>query len=517
MTTKTSLRGTAVLLAFALVTACGARTSPVTRPPAGAVAETAAPLSPRHLAAELDRIFDAPGFGRMQWGVLVQSLDSGAVLYSRNAARLVMPASNMKIVTLAAAAERLGWDFHFHTRLLSAAAPEAGTLKGDLVIVGGGDPTINGRGGSATRVFEGWADGLRAAGIQRIEGGIVADAGAFDSETLGAGWAWDYLGYGYAAGVSALQYNEDVATLAIRPGPRAGAPAGILVRPAESGLLVENRVTTAAAGSEADIELGRLPGSDRLIVSGGIPEGSQELRRTATVSDPALYFARVLRATLRAKGIAVEGEAMHRDGAGAGLAAVLTDHESPPLSEIGRVMMKVSQNLYAETLLRALGAAPVPEGQGVAPTGFGRTGTAAAGHKIVREVLTGWGVQPDAYVLADGSGLSRYNYLCPETLVTVLRAMYREPRHRQAFLDTFPVGGQEGGTLSRRFKGTRAESNVRGKTGSIANVRALSGYVTTSAGEMLAFSIVANAFTQPQETIDAATDHAVERLANLTR
>jgi serine-type D-Ala-D-Ala carboxypeptidase/endopeptidase (penicillin-binding protein 4) len=504
MPTKTRRRAPAFLLAFALVAGCGTKVPPATRPIPGAVAEAAAPLSPRHLSTELDRIFDAPAFARMQWGVLVQSLDSGAVLYARDAFKLVMPASNMKVVTLAAAAERLGWDYRFHTRLVSSAPIEGGSLKGDLVVVGSGDPTINGRGGNPARVFESWALRLKAAGIERIEGGIVADASAFGAETLGAGWAWDYLGYGYAAPVSALQFNEDVATLVIRPGTAVGTPVGIVVQPVESGLLVDNRVTTVASG-DPDIELSRLPGSNTVTVTGRVPAGTQELRRSATVDDPALYFARILRSTLRAQGIAVAGEAVHEDGAGAGQAAVLVDHESPPLAEIGRVMMKVSQNLYAETLLKALGAAS------------STPATAAAGQLIVRDVLTGWGIPTDAYVLADGSGLSRYNYLCPETLVSVLRRMYRDPRHRQAFLDTLPVGGQEGGTIARRFKSTRAEGNVRAKTGSIANVRALSGFVTTRDGEPLVFSIVANAFTQPQETIDAAADLAVERLANLTR
>jgi serine-type D-Ala-D-Ala carboxypeptidase/endopeptidase (penicillin-binding protein 4) len=498
----------ATLVVAAILSACAHKAPPATAPgrPGAAALE---PLTPRTLPTELDRIFGAPEFARMQWGVLVQSLDSGAVLYARNAAKLLMPASNMKVVTLSAAAERLGWDYRYRTILGSAAPIEDGTLRGDLEVVGSGDPTINSRGGSPTRVFESWADQLRAAGIRRIEGRVVANASAFDSETLGAGWAWDYLAYGYAAGVSALQYNEDTATVTIRPGTETGAPAGVVVQPVEGGLLVENRVITTASG-DPDLELERLPGSDHLVVTGTIPAGAKELNRTVTVNDPALYFARVLRATLVARGIEVTGDAAHLDAplaeaAGAPAARILIAHDSPPLSEIARVLMKVSQNLYAETLLRTLGMRAAG------------AGSAREGQKVVREVLTGWGVPPDAYILSDGSGLSRYNYLCAETLVTILRQMYRDPRHKEAFESTLPVGGQDGGTIARRFKGTRAENNVRAKTGSIANVRALSGYVTTLDGERIVFSVIANNFTQPQETIDGATDRAVERLANLTR
>ena len=502
-------RAALLLLSFSLALtlgACAPKTPPVTAPgPAAATARPpATPLSPEKLPLELERIFGAPAFDRMQWAVVVQSLDSGAILYQRNPSKLMMPASNMKIVTLAAAAERLGWDYRYRTRLVTCGPVESGVLRGDLVVVGSGDPTINSRGGSPTRVFEAWADQLRAAGIERIEGRVVADPRSFDAEGLGAGWAWDYLGYSYAAPVNALQYNEDVAQLVVRPGTAEGAPAGVEVRPAESGLLVENRVTTIAAG-ETTLELQRLPGSNHLLVTGTIAVGAKEASRTAAVDDPALYFARVLRATLVEKGIPVAGDAVDAKALNGQPPAttVVLEHQSPPLSEIARVLMKVSQNLYAETFIKTLGA----EGGG----------TARAGQKVVREVLTAWGSPPESYILADGSGLSRYNFVCAEMLVGILRQMYRDPRHRDAFQATLPVGGQDGGTIARRFKGTRAEGNVKAKTGSIANVRALSGYVTTLDGEPLVFSILANNFTQPQETIDAAIDLAVERLANMTR
>ncbi len=182
---------------------------------------------------------------------------------------------------------------------------------------------------------------------------------------------------------------------------------------------------------------------------------------------------------------------------------MLFSHQSAPLSDIARVLMKASQNQYAETLLRTLGARA-------------GTGTPEAGRAVVRDVLDGWGIPRDAYSQTDGSGLSRYNYVCAETLVTILRRMYADPRHKDRFLAALPVGGEDG-TLARRFAGTTAAGNVRAKTGSIANVRALSGYVTSAGGEPLVFSIIANNFTAPQSAIDAATDEAVVRLATFVR
>ena len=492
-----------LLAALLAVGACAAKTPAAVAPPTAA----ATPVAAKVLPAELDRIFGAPAFDRMQWGVMVQSLASGEVLYHRNASKLMMPASNMKIVTLAASAERLGWEFTWNTRLLATGAIEQGVLHGDLVVTGAGDPTINARGGNPLRVFEQWADLLSAAGIHRVEGRVLGDARVFDREGLGAGWAWDYLEASYAAPVSALQFNEDVAEAVIRPAPAAGAPAVVEIRPAESGLVVDNHVVTTASGS-TDIGLRRLPGSDRLTVTGQIAVGAKEVVRLTSVDSPSDYFARALRSTLVARGIEVTGIAADIERAGVPPilegARELFVHRSPPLAEAARVLMKVSQNLYAETLLKTLGAQA-------------GDGSAEGGRKVVREVLESWGVAPDAYVVYDGSGLSRYNYVTPETLVTILRRIHRDERHREPFLATLPVGGQDGGTIARRFKGTRAEGNVRAKTGSIANVRSLSGYVTTIDGEPLVFSIIANHFTVPSTTVDAATDLAVERLANMKR
>jgi serine-type D-Ala-D-Ala carboxypeptidase/endopeptidase (penicillin-binding protein 4) len=511
------LRWAVAIAAILAGAACAPKTPPATAP------STAARPSPavRQLQDDISRTLAAPAFDRMQWAVLVQTVGPGDTVFALQPAKLMMPASNMKLVTLAAAAERLGWDFAFETKLVTSAPVEGGVLRGDLVVVGSGDPTINGRSGAATSTFEAWADQLGAAGITRIDGRIVADARAFDREVLGSGWAWDYLAASYAAGVSALQFNEDVADVAIHPGPSPGTPAVVEVRPIESGLIPVNRVTTSISGSP-DIDLYRLPGSNRLVVTGTVPVGSKETVRAAAVDRPALYFARMLRVTLAARGIEVTGDAGEyedvygtapSDAAGgasrgdggppAGELRVLVSHRSPPLSEFARVMMKVSQNLYAETLLRTLGAQA-----GV--------GTAAAGRAAVREVLTAWGIEQDAYVQADGSGLSRYNYVCADTIVRILRRLYNDPRHREAFLATLPIGGQDG-TIARRFIGMRAAGNVRAKTGSISNVRALSGFVTTLDGETLVFSVLANNFTVPQSTIDAATDAVVERLANFTR
>jgi serine-type D-Ala-D-Ala carboxypeptidase/endopeptidase (penicillin-binding protein 4) len=168
------------------------------------------------------------------------------------------------------------------------------------------------------------------------------------------------------------------------------------------------------------------------------------------------------------------------------------------------VLMKVSQNLYAETLLKAAGAAT------------GGLGTVPAGRRAFGSVLEGWGLSPESYVLSDGSGLSRYNYLTASGLVTILERMHNDERHRDAFAATLPVAGKDG-TLSTRMRGSRAEGNALAKTGSIANVRSLSGYVRTRDDEPLVFAILSNDFVIPAATVTWMADLAVEILANFTR
>jgi len=425
-----------------------------------------------------------------------------------------VPASNMKIVTLAAAANSMGWDTRFATTLETAAQVEAGVLRGDLYVRGGGDPTINTRDGRGAAVFAEWTTALSAAGIRKIDGRIIGDDNLFDDETLGAGWAWDYLQYGYAAPVGALQYNEDVADLIVTPGPVAGAPAVVSLSPG-SGLTLSNKTTTAAAGTPETIDYRRLLDRPVLEVFGAVPlpapanpEGTATriAGRQVAVVNPTVYFVQALKNALVAQGIEVAGDAVDIDD----LSAPAIDRrtiirsESPPLREIAGVMMKVSQNLYADTLLKALGAA------------VSGTGTVAAGRDAVLAVLRDWKIDERSLVMADGSGLSRYDYVTADFITALLERMYADPRHRDPFMATFAVAGREG-TVATRLRKTRAEGNARVKTGSISNMRALSGYLQTRDGETLAFSIIANDFIIPAATVNWITDLAVETLGNFAR
>ena len=244
-----------------------------------------------------------------------------------------------------------------------------------------------------------------------------------------------------------------------------------------------------------------------------MPLGSAPSAHTLSVDNPTLFFVTVLRNTLIAHGIGVDGPAVDIDDIGNAPsrdgAAVLLLHRSPPLSMLATTLMKVSQNLYAETLLKTMSLANNIDGVDGAATARG-------GIAAVRATLKAWGVEDGGLIMRDGSGLSRYNYVTPQTLVTILTHVGRDDRLRGPFESALPIAGRDG-TLAGRMAGTAAEGNAHAKTGSIANARALSGYVTTADGERLVFSIIANNFETAASLIEQTSDQIVVRLAQFRR
>jgi serine-type D-Ala-D-Ala carboxypeptidase/endopeptidase (penicillin-binding protein 4) len=464
--------------------------APSSRPTEAAVSEA------ENLRHELASIFDGPDFDRSFWSVLVRPLQSGDDLFSMNAGKLMMPGSVMKIVTTAAAAERLGWDHQFETSVVTTAPLEDGVLRGDLVIVGGGDPGISER-GEASGQLRALAKDVRMAGVERIEGGIVGDDDLFDDRGLGDGWTLDNLPYGYSAAVSALEYNEGSADLIIRAGMSPGDPVTIQVRPEGHALQIDNRLVTAADSTTASLTLQRVPGSSKLLVQGQIPAKAQPFVRTASVDNPTRFFASAFRHALAAEGVEVAGDAIDIDDLESKpdltSARIVARRKSSPFRDLVASMMKVSQNQYAEILFKAAG-----------------------GRRTVQDVLKSWEIADDSYVVADGSGLSRYNYLSSDAIVRILQVLHEIPKHASLFPETLAVAGREG-TLARRMAGTAAEGKVRAKTGTVDNVRAIAGYVETADNETLVFSIVANNFTVAASVVDAAADKALIRLATFSR
>ncbi len=486
-----AVRPVLVALTVAAAAACGGARAPS----AGAPTPTTAAL--RELDRGIDAILSEPELRRSSWGIAVKSLSKQDTLYARDPHKLLLPASNTKVVTLAIAAERLGWDFSFETELATLGPIDRGTLYGDLVVTGSGDPSIDDWDGRATSLFQGWAAELRGRGITVVTGGVVGDDNRLPDATPGAGWAWDDLDRSYAASVGALQFNQNTARLRISPGAAAGDPALITIEPTGSGLAVRGGVQTTSGELPAAVETRRGNASLDLEVRGSVPLGAPAIVRNVSVPNPTLYFARALHTVLLASGIEVRGEAIDVDDLSepsiVNQRTVMIRHRSPSLSALAVTMMKVSQNLFAETILQAAG-----------------------GPGAVRTTLSTWNVEDGTVVVADGSGLSRYNMATAEALVTILTHLYRDNRLREPFELSLPIAGRDG-TLGGRMVGTAAEGNARAKTGAFSNARGLTGYVRSADGEPLVFSILANNFGTTPDIIERASDAIVVKLAEFSR
>jgi D-alanyl-D-alanine carboxypeptidase/D-alanyl-D-alanine-endopeptidase (penicillin-binding protein 4) len=456
------------------------------------------------LQAELSSLLNSPALTRALVGVRIESLRTGEVLFTHNSDKLVVPASNMKLLTMAVAAERLGWQHRFETRLEAAGTVADGVLTGDLFVVGGGDPSIESPDRGHPQLFLDWAEALKRAGIRRVHGRVIGDDSAFDDNGLGAGWAWDYLTDGYAAPSGALSYNENVIAVRVVPGKAEGDSAVVTLLPPGGGqFTVVNTAVTGAAGSNASVSVSRMPGDERLLVSGRVPLGGAGVTRETTVANPTQYFVDALRAALASRGVLVTGGAWDLDELGtppaSGARRLIARRESAPLSLLGANFLKPSQNFYGEMFLKAVGR------------GTDRPGTAALGRQAARETLGKWGIGADSFVMNDGSGLSRYDYVTADAIVALLKHVWQDERLRGPFLAALPTGGYDG-TLGSRMKNTPLAMRVQAKTGTISNMRALSGYLVTDSGERIVFSIIANHFTAGSAAVDEVAEKMLLRL-----
>ena len=399
-------------------------------------------------------------------------------------------------MTLAATAEQLGWDFTYETQLLALGPVASGTLEGDLVVRGSGDPSLVQDQGMADSVFRDWAERLKGLGIRAIAGRVLGDDDAFDEETYGSGWMWDDMNEAFSAGVGALQFNMGETTVTVAPGSAAGAPAQISCATEGSGLVLRNRVVTSAAGVSARVSTRRVANTNVLEVSGTVPVGGAPVEHRIAVDNQTLFFVTELRKALIANGIDVRGYAVDIDDLPVApqvqAAVPLFSYRSPPLSQLADTLMKLSQNQYAETLLKTLGA---------------RHGTPTfdAGRQVVVDILRGWGIEASQLLQADGSGLSRYDLVSADVLARVLAHVARDPKLDGPFRASLPVAGMPG-MLSGRLKGTPAAGHVQAKTGSMRHIRSTSGYTQTADGEPVVFSIIANNYGIPNAEVDRTAD-----------
>lgn len=458
------------------------------------------------LEQRIASLLESPAAKQATWAYYAVRLADGSVLCARNPRVPMTPASNTKLVSTALALLRLGPGYRFTTRVLAAEAPGAqGRLRGDLRLVGGGDPTLSGRAvpyskdakeGDPLAPLGELADQVAARGVKVIEGDVVGDATRWPWSPYPPGWAVGDMTWEYGAPVSALTFNDNAVRMSVRPGRNGGEPATVEFFPPVEPFTVHNTLRTKP-GAERRIEVAREPGSRVLEIRGMAPPGGGAAVQWLAVPEPAEFAAEVFARLLRQRGIVIRGRArgltrppgvMWSEPEGVELAR----RESPPLVELARIVNKVSQNLHAEMLLRE--TAHVLRGDG----------TARAGVEEMRAMLKEAGADVAEFDLEDGSGLSRRGLLSPSTLVALLRHIEAQGQG-DLFRSLLPAAGSDG-TLSNRFRGMQEAAAIRAKTGSLAHVAALSGYAGEDPARRVAFSIIVNGYTAPAAAVRSLMD-----------
>jgi len=503
----------------------------------GGVALTAGRSGPcTELAKTIAELLEEPAVTRDHWGIAVTAMD-GAPIYLLNEGQLFQPASNTKLYTTSTAMALLGPKTTFDTKIVAKGVfGSAGTLTGDLVLVGGGDANLSGRdipyvapalrpkpvpGAPALpetdplRYLKGMADQVAATGLKVVNGDVVGDDTLFPWEPYAQDWSIDDTVWGYGAPVSALTINDNQIKVTVTPGEMAGNPATVMVDPAvPSYYTLDVSVTTGEKKSGSHLQMERALGSKVLRVYGTIAVDAQPEEEEVAIHDPAEYAAVALKGMLEARGIVVTGRARakHRidtqakgfmarmkepgnesfvvgsdkqpipiacpaDAPPADNERVIATHQSPELLDDVTVTNKVSQNLHAELWLHHLGRRT--------PCGKGST---VDGARLVRAFLENAGIDKDDFVFFDGSGLSGHDLVTPRATARLLLYASTQPWFAD-WKKTLPVGGEDG-SLADRFGKAPLKDHVFAKTGTLGEARALSGYLECASGRTVIFSIM---------------------------
>jgi D-alanyl-D-alanine carboxypeptidase/D-alanyl-D-alanine-endopeptidase (penicillin-binding protein 4) len=452
------------------------------------------------LKTKMDEIVNHAAFVGAKVAVAVAEFDTGQVIYAHNEKMPLNAASNVKLITSAAALSRLGPEYRWRTLVYGPAQVGArfltnnGELPGDLYLRGSGDPTLT------TEALGDLAAAIAAQGLKRVRGGLVVDATFFDSGTVGPAYEQRSDSAAYRSPSSAASLNGNAVVVTVIPAARAGAPARITLEPVSPYFTVAGRIVTAGMNGPAVplVETDQQGEQTRVIVSGRVRLGSEPRVFLRRVVHPELFLGHTFTQVLRRRGITLDKPlrlgAVPNDGY-----RILAAHDSPSLAVVMHELNKRSSNFAAEQVLRTLGAEVVA-----------RPGTWQNGLEAIALYLQSLGIPRNSYKMSNGAGLYDSNRFTAEQLITVVRTTLRDFRISSEYMSSLAVAGIDG-TLGQRLGGTVAHRFVRGKTGTLANVSALSGVVGAPGQKPLLFSIVVNDVIN-SVAARAAQDRAAEVL-----
>jgi serine-type D-Ala-D-Ala carboxypeptidase/endopeptidase (penicillin-binding protein 4) len=449
------------------------------------------------IQTKVNQFLKRPGVRSAQWGIQVRDPEADKVLVEVNPDKTFLPASVLKVVTTSAALEKLGPEFKYRTGVYTNGTVEPdGTVKGDLILVGRGNPNLVDSYGELIEkpaLLE-LAEKLWRSGIRKVQGDIIGDDSYFDSKRPGNGWASSDLKTLYGAPLNALSINNNVIWIHAHP-TKYKQLVSVELEPQTSYFHIRNLGITGSRTAKRTLNVRLIKGTNTLVVSGILPSAKTHSQHML-LEKPAEATAGMFQNELRKQGITVHGEVYATHSGDVSKEeqqgwSLLAEHQSLPLIRALEIINKHSQNLHAEMLLRTLGAE------------FKDEGSNEAGLQVINEFLVEAGIDSEKIRLNDGCGLSRENLLTPRFQTSLLEFLSKRP-YFGLFRNTLAVSGTDG-TLRNRLSATEVKGSIHAKTGTLNGVNTLSGYITTQSGRNLIFSIFANHVrfaTKTKRTID---------------
>jgi serine-type D-Ala-D-Ala carboxypeptidase/endopeptidase (penicillin-binding protein 4) len=431
------------------------------------------------MCADINQAIDKSLFSNARWGVFAVSLKDGRVVCSRDGRKLFNPASIQKTLTAIVALDKLGADFRWKTSVFADGQIEPdGTLNGSLILYGQGAPDFD------DAAMENLISQLQAKGLKKIKGNVIGDESFFRGDTIGDGWTWNELQWYYGAEASALSFNDNQAFINVENGEPRTSTDYIKVKMGKPS--TDANMNTAANTEASGIKRGL---SDNEFYVWG---NAKNFGARVAVHDPAKMATKSFKETLEKKGIFVEGKIESRDWKSddktdTANITELASFESAMLAEIIKKMNKHSVNLYAELILRTLGKRFGEEVPGEIQRPQNVRGDDTAGALLVKQWLTQQNVATEEVQIYDGSGLSRLDFVTPESFGRAFIYAAQSP-FGKVFADSLPVAATDG-TLGGRMP--KAKGKIIAKTGSISFVNSLAGYAAGK-NETFAFVIVVN-------------------------
>lgn len=422
----------------------------------------------RSIDREMQKILKAEQLQGARVGIYAKDVESGEVLYAREENDSFNPASNAKLITAAAVLDVLGPEYVFGTRL-SVESVSGDTVKGPLYVKSEGDPLL------LWEDFLSWASELKAMGITKIDGGIVVDDTEFDDTFIPPGFDQKDEDACYRAPTGALSVNFNCQTVVVRPGERGKPAQAYLLPPNDHVEFVNDASTSGGSGVRLTASSETTDGGTKIKIGGTIGQRAEPQYLRKRIDNPSLFSGAVLAAALKTAGIEVAGEV--RRGERPGGTKTLIYHRGKPLSYTVFLMNKWSNNFMAEMLFRALG-----RDDGIA--------SAKRSPGVVNDYLKKAGIQIKGFTSFNGSGLYDGNQVTPKQIVELLDFIADQPMYPE-YAAALAVAGTDG-TLTTRLGGSDTKGTLRGKTGTLNNVTALSGYLRTESGRTVAYSILIN-------------------------